>query len=302
MQPMENINLLIENYLTGSMPEGQIVDFEKFIETNPSAKAELEFQRNVIKGIQATKRARLKSELASMNPNIGLSITQKLGIAASVLMAISVVAVSYFSIVNQENSTESILSNSTTQIEQDVVVNSTTETLISQPQIDKQELEPTVIESEGNNTPTIQPVETENSIVAVDVHSSESITEQTSETFRAPHMDMNEYDKDVDYHQTSEEIEANGFGTSHIDKTITPSIDKNCNSESEGYTFSENQLKLCGDFDLETFTVFYGEGSDNLYFFYQNEYYHIVESNSFQLLEHHTVKDASIIKTLKKAK
>jgi len=89
----------IRRYLRGEMTPEEAIGFEQKMEENPEFKAEVEFQRDVYKGVELSVRSRIKERLKALeaqNPAAdqapGKSINYKkwLGLAASIVVLIGI--------------------------------------------------------------------------------------------------------------------------------------------------------------------------------------------------------------------
>lgn len=82
----KNIDL-IDNYLTGNLSQEQATAFENSMASDPTLKAEVDFQNDVINSIKDHRKSELKERLNSINvTSSSTSVWQKVAIAASTIL------------------------------------------------------------------------------------------------------------------------------------------------------------------------------------------------------------------------
>ena len=300
---MKNLDTTIENYLTGNLPADEVSKFEQFLSQNPDAQSQLDLQKDIIEGIKQMRKNELKSKLSSIDPKAGSNpIIQKLAIAATTLVGTAIVSIGiYTASYDHESSTPAV--NNTTDNQISSVIETQPETPVNQTipndltQENKEEelvtnevISPEVIESPESNKPTVSMVNTPTEGQITPSHSPRPNV----------FMDVDEGENDPD-HENIEEPNSSSIGQNIAEgSTLSYSIDTDCTSDENGYTYSGMKLQLCGDFNKSEFTIYKDAVEDNFYFAYENNYYKIVESNKFEKFSHNKLTSSKVIKRLVK--
>lgn len=99
----------IKRYLRGDMSPEEVSAFEQKMEANPDFKAEVEFQRDVYKGIELNVRSRIKERLKALEaehpageqgPRKAINYKKWLGLAASIVILIGACIVAKMTFFN----------------------------------------------------------------------------------------------------------------------------------------------------------------------------------------------------------
>lgn len=286
---MNNLNNVIEDYLTGKLSAQEISDFENLVSDNSDVKKELNSQKEIIESIKQARRHDLKTKLSTMNPKAGATIPQKLIIATSTLIGAAIVSLGIYSAagnkkVEQVNNKVNIPTEIT-----EISIPENSSTIISK-------------KSEANKTITIQEeTVTEKSNITVSEKKTSDITKPVSEKIDIDNLVLDDISDELDeIHRTEENVAEMTSSSISTTNQITYSVKTDCNQTENGYTYNAGTLQLCGDFKESEFVIYKDGSTGNFYFAYKNDYYKIVESNSFEKFENNILKDSKTIKRLPK--
>lgn len=288
---MENIDLVIEQYLMGELSPEQVSSFEQYLASNPAIEKNVQLQRNTIEAIKQTRRLQLKSNLANINPSTVSPITQKIAIIASSFLAASLIgAGAYFS-------TAKIAKTEVKEIVYETEVITQTNNLS----------EPEKIELEHEQTLAIlnQPSAlTENKLSRKQFGSDRTTRINNSNTSNPINPNSKtKFDptnpnaiesKEIRFGSNGETLEVgkqnSGFKTDKIDYTT----DESCSYL--GYKYDGKNIILLGKFK-EVYSL--EQKMDILILRYQNKVYRIVDSDKKERLEKHLVTDKNLLELLK---
>lgn len=297
---MKNLDTVIEDYLTGKLSPEELSHFEKLISENQNLQEELTIQKDIVDSIKQARKNDLKVKLAAMKPNAGLSIPQKLIIASATLIGASLLTLGIYSSVSTEELTESTPSTNTTLIETD------TETPQKGIILDKKTNENTtnviakIIEPKNTKSESIDIAKEITATVAKD--KVEAQAQNKVEAINLDDLLQDDISDELDELHNVDTTAPENLNSGTISSTnqISFGVITDCNEDVNGYTYSRGSLLLCGDFKESEFTIYKDGGSGKFYFSYKNDYYKIVESNSFEKFEDNLITNLKIIERLPK--
>lgn len=286
MEEITNIEL-IENYINGNLNGTELASFEQRMDSDPSLKSEVDFQKNVISSIQRARSVDLKMRLAAIEVSAGLSTLQKVGIAASVLILGSVI---YFGIT--EYSTvelkEDVSEVNVVELETNLTSEVTEETVDETATLAVVEV---IDESLVESTPVSEKV--------IDSKDVSNKAEQNPTVFTVPEIpsEEEEFISNATYEAPS------GANSTRI-KTVMDKneivVHKAAKRRGYFYKYDQENLDLYGDFDGKEYYLYELNGTGKLYLLFDNKYYEISETKSKSRLQE--ISDSTIIKSLNNQK
>jgi hypothetical protein len=97
----------IDSYLTGDLSDSERISFESSMASDPSFKAEVDFQKDVIDGLKEYRKAQLKARLNNIDVSSGSGSSTLFKFAASIITAATVGAgIIYLTSTNDQPKTE----------------------------------------------------------------------------------------------------------------------------------------------------------------------------------------------------
>ncbi len=281
---MNNIEL-IDDYLTNRLNGEDKVAFEAQLSSDPSLKADVELQKQIIESVKNARAAELKSMLSQVQIPAGNSAsftTPVMRMAASIIGAgLMIAAVSYYFTVNKDSAPKM-----TTSLED------------SLKKVSPEEFEP--LEEPTNPEPT--------KAEPVDVDEKSKLDDKKAE--ENPIVKNKPAQPKFDLANPSNEIVDNNKGAILSEKegankpAITPSqiaveIEASNKKYTFHYQFNEGKLLLYGSFDKSLYEILELNGEKHsVFLFYKDNYYSLDENvNTITKLE--PIKNEVLVNKLK---
>ncbi|NOT76562.1 MAG: hypothetical protein HOP08_16660 [Cyclobacteriaceae bacterium] len=272
---MENFEL-IDDYLSHRLNEQETKAFEQQMQGDPSLKKEVDFQRQIIEGVQKARTLELKTMLNNV-PVGGSTMWSGGKIAASVVSA-GLVATFLYVYLNGDQS----------------------ELIVSENQpLTEQVEEKQDITKEENIVPSIAEVK--------DSVDSEPVVQQQKPAKKAkvttpvrkpeikvvdPSAEMN----DSEEAKSSNSVSDRGQISQSKMEVITGTADKKHNFH---YQFSQGKLVLLGPFDKSLYEILEIHGDGHAVFLFYKENYYLLDENQSSITELQAIREGQLLKKLK---
>lgn len=268
---MDNNNL-IDRYFEGEMSEVEMREFETSLQQDPVLEKEFIFQQEIIETLKASRMAELKANLNAIDIS---SVTTGIGSTWIYKTVASVVvvggAITYFAFFNDSPAT---IEEETTPIETITSDNVGT---------DNREEETVSTTTEIENIVTDEDAVKPNNVIETDPDVKEESQVRDTETTTLASPEVTDDFGDIDDAASNALPPANEL----IDKsafehsTISVVVNNNKKKYTFHYQLKANTLILYGTFDkvYEVLDFKHDDQSD-LFFFYDNKYYDIDDSQS----------------------
>jgi len=273
---MDNFELT-DHYLSNRLDELDRKAFEQQLAGDPSLKAEVNLQKQIIEGVKQARAAQLKSMLN--NVPVGVSMWTGTKLATAVVSAGLISSFLYFYL---KGDNEIVSTNTNQQPQQEVV------------------MAPDAIKEEKTVEETIPLKEdVSTSKLAKDEKKQISKTNTVTTPVRKPDIQVvdpsaelteaNE-PKDLVNHENNTEISASRM------QVITGISDKKHNFH---YRFSEGKLRLYGPFDKSLYEILEIHGVSHAVFLFYKENYYLMNEDQSDITPLKLIKDAALLKKLK---
>jgi hypothetical protein len=276
---------LIDNYLTNRLGDAEKVEFEKQLASDPSLKADVTLQRQILEGVKKARAAELKAMLQKVPVGGSASFNfPMLRMAAGVVGAGLLIAALSFYFKNGKE-----VPNMSSSIEDSIN------------KVDPKDFEPL---EEPTVSPT-QPSENKEKKVeeSIDKKQDNSKKETARPTEQArPKIEAvdpsNEMIDNAEKKSVVRESSKSAITASHI----AVDVDSANKKYSFHYQFSKGKLMLYGSFDKALYEILEISGENHsVFMFYKDNYYLLNEKQtSITLLE--PIKDKSLIAKLSEYK
>ncbi|MBN8578313.1 MAG: hypothetical protein J0L66_15315 [Cytophagales bacterium] len=251
---MKNVEL-IEEYLTNKLPKAERIRFEEQVASDPSLKADVEFQRQIIEGLKNARIAELKAMLN--NVPVGTSIVTQLKIAAGLVGGALLVGSLYW--FSQTD---------------------------NRPEVTTHQSDP-AFEAPADDS-FVQPL-TELQSEKAENTASETVTPAEVKVARQPETKQNLTKPQLQVVDPSSELaEGTSSPPNHGEVTSKPigaseplhvTFDSANRKYKFHYQFTNDKVVLYGSFDKSLYEVIeLNGGSHSIYLYYQNKYYLLSET------------------------
>jgi hypothetical protein len=274
---------LIDDYLTNRLTGSERVVFEQQVASDPSLKADVELQKNIVDGIKNARANELKSMLN--NVSIGAPVSSgfaSLKIAAGVIGAGLLIGALYY-YYQPKGLTE--VPNLSTSIQDSVQGNDSAE-------------------SSQKIIPVEEPVE-ENSKQVIAEPKEEKAAEPKKKTSIASEVNQPKIEvTDPTDEMSSEDNQSNIVNSENSKSGVTAShIQVETDSSSKKYNFhyqfNEGKLQLFGPFDKSLYEILEINGDSHTVFLFYRENYYLLDEKQDQVTKLLLIKDSTLIKKLK---
>ncbi len=274
---------LIDNYLTNRLTQSEKLAFELQVASDPSLKADVNLQKNIVNSIKNARATELKSMLnnVSIGAPVSASFTN-LKIAAGIIGAGILIGSLYY-YYTPKGLTE--VPNLSTSIQDSVQGNDSAEST--------QKLIP--VEEpikESKQQVVAEPKEEK----ALDRKNKTDITSEVNQPkieVIDPTDEMSSEDNQSNI--VTSENSKSGVTASHI-QVETDSSSKKYNFH---YQFNEGKLQLFGPFDKSLYEILEINGDSHAVFLFYRENYYLLDEKQDKITKLSLIKDSSLINRLK---
>ena len=276
---------LIDDYLTNRLTESEKVAFEQQVASDPSLKADVELQKNILEGIKSARVAELKTMLNNVPVGAPVSISfSALKIAAGII-GVGILIGSIYYYYQPKGLTEG--PNLSTSIQDTVQGNDSVE--------NSEKILPVEKPAEEKNNPS--------SVVAEPA--KEKVSESKKKTKKSapvnqpkievvdPTDEMSSEDNQSEI--TSSENSKSSVTLSHI-QVETDSSSKKYNFH---YQFNNGKLQLFGPFDKSLYEILEINGDSHAVFLFYRENYYLLDEKQSEITKLSLIKDSELLKKLK---
>lgn len=275
---------LIDDYLTNRLTESEKVVFEQQMASDPSLKADVELQKNILEGIKGARAAELKSMLNNVPIGSPVSVSfSALKIAAGIVGAGLLIGSIYY-YMQPKGLKEG--PNLSTSIQDSLQDNDSVE---SGKKIIPLE-EPA---KEDDNTTIVTEPEKEKVPVRKKEKAKPSAVNQPKIEVHDPTEELSSEDNKNEI--VTPENSKSAVTLSHI-QVETDSSSKKYNFH---YQFNNGKLQLFGPFDNSLYEILEINGDNHNVFLFYRENYYLLDEQQDEITKLPLIKDAALIKKLK---
>ncbi len=272
---------LIDDYLTNRLTESERVAFEQQVASDPSLKADVELQKNILQGIKNARAAELKAMLNNIPVSSPVSMPfTGLKIAAGVIGAGILITSLYYYFQPEALKEAPNLSTSIQDSVQGHDSVESTEKLIPPAESVEEKLDPVVA------TPDVK--------TATESKKEDKPVSSVSK----PKIDVVDPSEDISSEKESDvnaEISKSSVAASHI-QVETDSSSKKYNFH---YQFNNGKLQLFGPFDKSLYEILEIHGEGHAVFMFYRENYYLLDENQTNVTRLAPIKDSALIKKLR---
>jgi hypothetical protein len=274
---------LIDDYLTNRLSAEGKEGFEKQLESDPTLKADVEFQRQVLEGIRSARAAELKSMLDKVPVGGGMmvdfSVTR---MAAGIVGAGMLGAALYFYFKPEQvpdlHNAAADLAKKGEQIQkkQEEVIQPVDEAEVKSEEIKPEAEIPK--ETKSNKKKVLKKEET------------------TSDS--KPKLDVLDPSEEMTDHKNEPALSESAKGSitaSHIE-VETDTANKKYNFH---YQFASGKLFLYGSFDKTLYEILEINSDNHSVFLYYRENYYLLDEKQIKITKLEPIKDSALIRKLK---
>lgn len=274
---------LIDDYLTNRLTQSERVTFEEQVASDPSLKADVELQKNIIEGVKQARAVELKAMLSNVPIGAPVSVYfTAMKIAAGIIGAGLLIGSLYY-YYQPEGLTE--VPNLSTSIQDSVQGN------------DSLENSEKVIPAEEPTKENSEPVATEKEEKAKEDDNNKEIKKSSARN--QPKIEVvdptDEMSSDNNQSEVNPENSKSAVTTSHI-QVETDSSRKKYNFH---YQFSNDKLQLFGPFDKSLYEILEIHGESHAVFLFYRENYYLLDERQSEITKLALIKDSVLIKKLK---
>lgn len=275
---------LIDDYLANRLSIGEKASFEMEISTDPSLKADVEFQQQIIEGVRKARATELKQMLNNIPAGVGIQVDFSVArIAAGFIGAGIIAAATYFYIRPDAIPSLTSASADLTKKSSEIIAPSKEENVIKE--------DPKNLQPEETKVPDA-PLEEKKAVRKKEPKMTEA---------RKPNIQVldpsDELTKD-NHHAVKEEPVTTGksdISPSHVDVELDSSSKK----YDFHYQFAGNKLMLFGPFDKSLYEVLEINGNSHALFLFYKENYYLLDESESKITRLTPIKDDSLLKKLK---
>ena len=300
---MKEIENIVEQYILGNLSPDELSKFESQMAQNPDLKSEVDLQKDVIEAVKNHRRMSLKQNLSQINPStrIGNLLTQKIAISAAILTTALVISIGIYSASVKENQVVEALEKR----------NKTEQTTKQKPIQDSivafEESNPEV--EEVKNLTQVDKIETgksNNNVTTSTVKKPSKSKVVISNPTYNPEEDFNS-SNNFDEHDISNNTSHNPLPSNSEFKSLVDVDYTKCkrNDKVQSYKYSNGTYEFCGINESEPTIIEIISGNSKFkegakYLKYNNLYYEIVPTSSYEKFENHIITDKELRSELNK--
>lgn len=278
MTNMNNFEL-IDDYLTNRLSAQEKEAFEKQLESDPTLKADVDLQQQILEGVKKARATELKSMLSKVPVNTGNIVEFSVArIAAGVIGAGIIGAVLYFSLkpgdVPDLSEAAADLSKKGAQI-----------------QSKKEEPAPPDSESLSKEVPP--PTTEKKETSRVKEQKKENATE-----LKQPKIEAIDPSDEMTRSENSPAISESHKGAIAISH-ITVETDTANKQYDFHYQFASGKLFLYGPFDKNVYEILEINSDNHAVFLFHNENYYLLDEKQLKVTRLEPIKDGFLIKKLR---
>lgn len=278
---------LIDDYLTNRLSEGDKVAFEQQLASDPSLKADVDLQRNILEGIKKARAIELKTMLNNV-PLTGLNGGFSAGKIAATLATVGLVSTALYFYLTADNTSESV-------VPQDEVVN----TEAAQPE--NPESQP-----DANSAGDVKDEVKEDNAPQADKNAAAASEDKKKKDVKTPVVADNKpkievIDPTEDLPVENEARDAKTEGVKPLSITsshIAVETDSSSKKYNFHYQFKDGKLMLYGSFDKSLYEILEISGDSRTVFLYFKENYYLLDVNQDKVTALQPIRDSALIKKL----
>jgi hypothetical protein len=295
----------IESYLSGNLNPDEKIEFEKELLSDEALREEFNFQKNVIDGIKAYRKAELKSHLSSITVSPWELFIQST-VGKAVVGATSVLIISGSVYFFSQSPDQTITASNSSEITIDAPIASR-EFIFEIPEAEETNTTTQKDEPSYSSNKKLKPVP-ESSEIAENQNNSESQTSNDQIGF-TPSIIVPE---DVSEIEDEQQLQVSEISKDVFEKKVAENKEKpvdievlDTRSNILSYKYFDGKLSLLGDFGESPYQIIevIGSGGKELYLFHDGNYYEIEVSSERKPLKAITdskkIKELNILKNYK---
>jgi len=272
---------LVENYLANRLTESERSAFDLQIESDPSLKADVDMQKQIIESIKNARVAELKSMLNNVSITPPASGLTNLKIAAGIIGAGILIGSLYY-YFQPKGLMEA--PNLSTSIQDSVQGNDSAESI-------------------QKVIPDEEPIKENKQQILTDTKEDLAI-ERKNTTTLPPVINQPKIEVTDPTAEMSAEDNQGGSVTENSKSLITAShiqveTDSSNKKYNFHYQFNNGKLQLFGPFDKSLYEILEINGDTHSIFLFYKENYYLLDENQVQITKLPLIKDSGLIKMLK---
>ncbi len=292
MKNEHSLEQLMDDFISGKMSAKEASDFQSALTKDPALKGDLEFQQDVIDSIKEHRKIELKTKLSQIPVNTGMTLTQKIGIAAMTIIASSLIGVGIYSQVQEDPQAQAPKN---LQIEH-TATSETESVASSRPEIK----EATDLGAEVNSPDLVEEVtmasEQEETVLAADVESEDQVVTADLEESILPFDDNDDSDELIIHSEEEDNSKDLYVGNKEASNIEPKSL--NYQKGKMLYSYDGKGVELILDDNQDKKYRLINLTSNELYLFYNQKFYKMDVSKKITPLAPHEVTDPVKIKLL----
>ena len=282
---------LIDNYLTNRLADSERVAFEQQVISDPTLKADVEIQKNILQGIRKARVSELKTMLNNVTVGSPVSSAFTTMRMAAGIVGAGILITSLYYYFQPEGL--KIVPNISTSIQDSVQGHDSvesTEKIISSDNSTKENTQINLIEPKEEKV--IKP-----NLPANKEEKKENI--ETSEV-KQPKIEVVDPTSEMFSESKTEENVKRGASKSVITaSSIQVEIDSSGKKYNFHYQFSTGKLQLFGPFDKSLYEILEINGENHAVFMFYRENYYLLDERQNQITKLSIIKDGNLLKKLK---
>jgi hypothetical protein len=268
---------LIDDYLTDRLGEVEKAGFEKQLESDPSLKADVDLQKQILEGIKKHRAAELKSMLSKVPVTSGTVINFSVARMAAGLITAGVISAAIYFYLKPEEVPDMTKAAADLTKKTDQVQSKDSEIKSEEAKQDVTAVKPLEEKKEVKNTDAVSTTRSEHTQPKIEVvDPSEEMAEGKNEP-------------------ATSEASRNSVSASHIE-VLTDNTNKNYNFH---YQFASGKLYLYGPFDKSLYEILEINSDNKSVFLFYRENYYLLDGTQLKVNPLHPISDSALIKKLK---
>ncbi len=280
---MTNFNL-IDDYLTNRLSESEKVTFEQQVASDPSLKADVELQKNILDGIKSARASELKAMLNNVPIGTTVSVSFSAMKMAAGIIGAGILIGSLYYYFQPKGLTDG--PNLSTSIQDSLQGNDSVEST--------EKIIPTEAPSQENN---IQPVVAEPTLEKATESKGEN---KKTSAVNQPKLEVADPTDELSSADNQSELVLTENSKSSV---ILSHIQVETNSSSKKfnfhYQFSNGKLQLYGPFDKSLYEILEINGDSHSVFLFYRENYYLLDESQNQITQFPLIKDGALLEKLK---
>lgn len=280
---MTNFNL-IDDYLTNRLSESEKVTFEQQVASDPSLKADVELQKNILDGIKSARASELKAMLNNVPIGTTVSVSFSAMKMAAGIIGAGILIGSLYYYFQPKGLTDG--PNLSTSIQDSLQGNDSVEST--------EKIIPTEAPSQENN---IQPVVAEPTLEKATESKGEN---KKTSAVNQPKLEVADPTDELSSADNQSELVLTENSKSSV---ILSHIQVETNSSSKKfnfhYQFSNGKLQLYGPFDKSLYEILEINGDSHSVFLFYRENYYLLDESQNQITQLPLIKDGALLEKLK---